>query len=296
MYSPKNIYILGAGAMGSIYGAGLSEKYPVTLIARSETVNKIKNNGLEIRGLINKTYKLPAQEKITRITDNAIIFLTTKVHESDSAIQSIKSLVKKDTLLVVVQNGVGQEKEYQKKLNCIVIRAVSECGAAVISPGIVKFNSNKATYVNKNGGGKIAHILKTAGFKVQSVNDIKKKEWEKLIINCVINPLGAILNVRNDKLNHPVLEKIKENIVKECVEVANATGVRIEQNYFKKVNNFISKTKNYNSTLQDLKLGKTTEIDYLNGKIVELGKKYSIETSINQMLFSLIKAMEDLAV
>ena len=81
-----NILILGAGAIGSLYGAKLSKLNDVTLVARKEHVDKINKDGLEIEGLENNTYKLKATTKINKIKDNTLKLLTTKVYDSKKAI------------------------------------------------------------------------------------------------------------------------------------------------------------------------------------------------------------------
>ncbi|OGK21276.1 hypothetical protein A3C23_02070 [Candidatus Roizmanbacteria bacterium RIFCSPHIGHO2_02_FULL_37_13b] len=291
MDHPKLIYILGSGAIGSIFGARLSEKYPVILIGRKNTVNSINRHGLKLKGLINKTYKLKAQEKITNIPQSTIIFLTTKVNDSRSALLHIKNLVKRDTVLVILQNGVNQEEEYKKILKCHVIRAVSQCGASSSEPGLIRFNGDSTTFVEKNGM-EIAKILINVGFKAELVDNIKIKEWEKLIVNCVINGLGSILRVKNNQLADPGLKELKTDLINECLAVSKANGIIFTKNISKMIDDYIPLSANTNSTLQDLNRGKKTEIDYLNGEIVKLGKKYGINTPVNKTLYYLIKSLE----
>src|SRR3989338_849752 len=249
MDHPKLIYILGSGAIGSIFCARLSEKYPVILIGRKNTVNSVNRHGLKLKGLINKTYKLKAQEKITNIPQSTIIFLTTKVNDSRSALLHIKNLIKRDTVLVILQNGVNQEEEYKK-------------------------------------------ILINVGFKAELVDNIKIKEWEKLIVNCVINGLGSILRVKNNQLADPGLKELKTDLINECLAVSKANGIIFTKNISKMIDDYIPLSANTNSTLQDLNRGKKTEIDYLNGEIVKLGKKYGINTPVNKTLYYLIKSLE----
>src|SRR3989338_7563782 len=291
MDHPKLIYILGSGAIGSIFGARLSEKYPVILIGRKNTVNSINRHGLKLKGLINKTYKLKAQEKITNIPQSTIIFLTTKVNDSRSALLHIKNLVKRDTVLVILQNGVNQEEEHKKILKCHVIRAVSQCGASSSEPGLIRFNGDITTFVEKNGM-EIAKILINVGFKAELVDNIKIKEWEKLIVNCVINGLGSILRVKNNQLADPGLKELKTDLINECLAVSKANGIIFTKNISKMIDDYIPLSANTNSTLQDLNRGKKTEIDYLNGEIVKLGKKYGINTPVNKTLYYLIKSLE----
>ena len=90
------IIVLGAGAIGSLYGARLSKLNDVTLVARREHAEKINKNGLKITGEENKVYKLKATTEINEIEDDTLIILTTKVHRSKDAIEPIKNLIKKN--------------------------------------------------------------------------------------------------------------------------------------------------------------------------------------------------------
>ena len=101
------IIILGAGAIGSLFGAKLSKSNNVILIGRKQHVDKINKNGLKITGLENKKYKLTAKTKINKIEKNTLILLTTKVYDNKKAINKIKNLVKKDTIIQCIQNGLG---------------------------------------------------------------------------------------------------------------------------------------------------------------------------------------------
>src|SRR3989338_5458561 len=104
-----SIIIFGAGAIGSLYGAKLSKLNDVLLIGRESHVNAINKNGLATRGMENQNYKLKASAKIDKIDDSSLILLTTKVHGSRNAINSIEDLIRKDTIIMCIQNGLGSE-------------------------------------------------------------------------------------------------------------------------------------------------------------------------------------------
>ena len=148
-----NILILGAGAIGSLYGAKLSKLNDVTLVARKEHVDKINKDGLEIEGLENNTYKLKATTKINKIKDNTLILLTTKVYDSKKAIDGIKNLLKKDAIILCLQNGLYSENIVKDVVGnkCLVLRAVTNSGVAFLQPGVVQYNSHSYTAVEKNG-------------------------------------------------------------------------------------------------------------------------------------------------
>jgi len=88
------------------------------------------------------------------------------------------------------------------------------------------------------------------------------------------------------------LDRVRHGIVEECLGVAKAEGVQFEDRLMEAIDKEISGLKNYSSMHQDLMKGRKTEIDFLNGKIVEMGRKHNIPTPINESIVSMIKFLE----
>ena len=118
--------------------------------------------------------------------------------------------------------------------------------------------------------------------------------WKKIILNCVLNPLTAILRVENNVIADEKLNPIKKLIVDECLEVAKKDGAKFNFDFVKAINDGIENSRNISSMLQDLLKGNPTEIDYLNGAVVELGEKYGVKCPVNEALVMIIKEMEKL--
>ena len=108
------VVILGAGAIGSLYGAKLSKFNDVTLVARKKHADIINKKGLKITGVESKTYRLKAATRIGKIEKNTLVILTTKVYDNEKAINSIKNLIKKNNIILVLQNGYGSEEVVKK--------------------------------------------------------------------------------------------------------------------------------------------------------------------------------------
>jgi 2-dehydropantoate 2-reductase len=124
--------------------------------------------------------------------------------------------------------------------------------------------------------------------------NIGKEIWKKAIINSAINPLTAIAKCKNGYLlENPYLERLLEKICEEGIEVAKTIGLDMNERLVEKAKSIARATaENYSSMLQSIMRKKKTEIDSINGKIVEIGKKYGIPTPINEALVALIKGME----
>ena len=288
------IIILGAGAIGSLYGAKLSKLNDVTLVGRQKHVNKINKDGLKIVGIEEDTYKLKATAKIENIENNTLILLTTKVHDNKKAINTIKDLIKKDTIILCMQNGLYSENIVKDIVGdrCLVLRGITNVGTTFLEPGKVQFSTLSSTKIeNSNISKELAENLDKCGLKCSVSENIKQDIWKKLILNCVLNPVSAILKVENGKIADENLNPLKKLIVDECLKVAEKDDVRFDIDFVKIINDVVKDSRNLSSMYQDVLKGKKTEINYLNGAVVELGKKYGIKCPVNEALVMIVKGM-----
>jgi 2-dehydropantoate 2-reductase len=291
-----NIIILGAGAIGSLYGAKLSKLNDVTLVARKKHADKINKNCLKITGVENKKYKLNASTKIKKIDDNSLIVLSTKIYDSEKAIRPIKNLIKKKNIILCLQNGYGSEDIVKKIIGkkCLVLRGVTAVGTSFLKPGVIKINNVGYTAIEKSKKSKeIVENFSECGLKGHVAKNIKEDVWKKLILNCVLNPITAILKIKNMEIANKNLESLKKEIINECIKVAKKDGVNFKYHFIEEGINRIRKSDNLSSMYQDILKGRKTEIDYLNGAVVELGKKYNIKCPVNESLVAMIKFLEN---
>jgi 2-dehydropantoate 2-reductase len=295
-FDRMKIIVLGAGAIGSLYGAKLSKHNDVILVGRQEHVDKINEDGLRITGEESNIYKLKATTAINKIEDNTLIILATKVHLSKNAIEPIKNLIKKDTVVLCLQNGLHSENVVKEIINgkCLVLRGITAVGATFLKPGTVQFNNLSYTKIEKNTVSKeLADNFNECGLRASVSENLKQDVWKKLILNCVLNPLSAILRRDNGEMSDEKLNPLKELIVDECLKVAEKQGITFDFDFIETINKGIKDSKNLSSMYQDVLKGKKTEIDYLNGAVVELGKKYGIKCPVNKALIAIIKEIEN---
>ena len=288
--------VFGAGAIGSLYGAKLSKLNDVLLIAKKEHTDKINKYGLKISGLENNTYKIKAATKIKNIGNKTLILLTTKVQDSEKAINSIKNLIKNDTIILCLQNGLYSENIVKKIIGskCTILRAITNFGAIFLEPGKIKYTAFSHTSIEKSSKSKeIADNFTKCGLNGYVSGNIKKDMWKKLIFNCMLNPITAILMIENRGITDKRLDPLKMLIAKECLQVAKKDRMIFDFDFVEKSNMEFSKSRNISSMQQDLIKGKATEIDYLNGAVVELGKKYGIKCPVNKHLVAIMKFLEN---
>jgi 2-dehydropantoate 2-reductase len=290
----SRIFILGAGAIGSIYGALLSEKTDVSLVGNKAHVEAINAEGLTIAGDIKKIFFPTAVTEIKSIPEKALIILTTKAYDSAEAIRRIRGLLMKDTVILVLQNGIGNEEIVRQLVakKGTVMRGLTTMAAEFVEPGKIKFWSGETIIESHEDSRKIVNIFNLCGLKSRLSDDINREVWNKLVANCVINPLTALFHVRNCEILGESLRNVRHDIVEECVKVAEAEGIVLPQHLAERIDKQLANYTNFSSMYQDLVKGNRTEIDFLNGKIVELGKKHLIQTPLNETLVSFIKFME----
>lgn len=297
-----NIVVMGAGAIGSLFGAFLSKKNDVVLVGRSSHVNAINKKGLKIKGKTQLNVKIRAVDSVDKIPFSPdLIIITVKSYNTETAIKEIKSNIGDNTIVMSLQNGLDNIEKIEKHVSREKIIACTTTHGVVFSePGFIKHTGIGRTILgalitkNTQNVKNIANMLSDAGIKTAVSNDILKEIWIKAIVNSSINPLTALFNCKNGYLlENPVLENILEKICEESTGIANAFGIDV------KLSDMISKTKevvketyeNHSSMLQSVLQGKKTEIDSINRKIVEVGKKHNIKALMNGILVYSIKSM-----
>lgn len=289
------IVVLGAGAIGSLYGAKLVSDNDVTLVGRPDHVREIEANGLRIEGIATETIRVRASTEVKQLQPDALILLTTKVPATASALEPIAPLVQADTTIIALQNGLNSDRIARAALGDrgVVLRGISQFGAIFERPGMIRYMVKGYTLLeNHERSPRIAEVLNAAGLDCRIANDITTEVWRKLVFNCVVNPVTTIIGSEVGEIVDPRLDRLKQLIIEECIAVADAEGVALEMDFLREINAAYAGSRNMVSMRQDLLCGRNTEIDYLNGAIAELGARHGLECPVNHALTSIIKGME----
>jgi 2-dehydropantoate 2-reductase len=293
------IIVLGAGAIGSVYGAKLSARHEVTLVARAQHVDRINADGLQMTGAETATYRVRATAAIDHLPPDALVLLTTKVCDSEAAIRAIAPFVRPDTVILCVQNGHGSEDVVKGIVGqrATVLRAITNFGAIYQTPGVIELKAVSSTSI-ENGPktAAIAEAFRACGLDVHVTDRIRDEIWQKLVVNCVINPINAMTRTEVGAIADERLNPLKQLIVDECVRVARCDGVELAGDLVDAINRRYGSSRNLSSMQQDLLKGRRTEIDFLNGAVVRLGERHGIPCPVNQALTAIIKQMERAAV
>jgi 2-dehydropantoate 2-reductase len=299
------IVVLGAGAIGSLFGGLLSEAgLEVTLIGRPPHIEAIREHGLRIDAVKGKKIiRISAETDVSAVKGEVdIVLCTVKAYDTKQAAADAKALMNGESLFVCMQNGLDVEKEAADTLGeANVVRGVTNNGALIIKPGYVKHTGvgdtliglpNKRLMVKME---KLTQALNRAGLPTKITDDISRVVWSKVLINLGINAIGAITRLRNGDLllSHDLMDLMR-SAIEEGLTVAEGLKISFRDE------DIISKTyqiarataQNKNSMLQDVEKGRRTEIDFINGAIVRLGKRIGVPTPINDALTALIKGIE----
>lgn len=311
------IAIIGAGALGSVFGGFLAlSGHGVTLLGRKWHLNAVERNGLRIEGIwgehLVKNLKL-TEDAQSLESKFDLVLITVKAYDTLDAARTAKNLVKSEGLVISLQNGIGNGEILDRVIgsnNSALGRVIF--GAEITRPGVVKVSvcadeveigpiteSYPASRIIAIGNA--AKIIADSGIPCRYSENVQISLWAKAVYNCALNPLGAILGATYGELaDGPHTRRIMDDIIRECIAVAQAKGVSFPwgdaegyiREFYKRL---VPPTRNHRpSMLQDMERGRLTEVDSLNGLIVSYGEQLKIETPVNRLVTSMIKAKEDL--
>ncbi|KYK26385.1 MAG: hypothetical protein AYK23_03055 [Candidatus Proteinoplasmatales archaeon SG8-5] len=298
-----NIIVYGAGAIGSLFGGFVAKNNDVTLIGRKEHMDAVRTKGLTITGK-TELHTRPRTAITSRECGPAdLLVLTVKSYDTEMAVRDVGPLIREDTVVMSLQNGLGNLEAILDTLkHANVIGGVTSHGAVIIEPGVIEHTGIGDTTVGDFAGSgnaePIAQLLTESGIQTETSDNIIEDVWFKALVNAAINPLATLANSPNGVLlEDEGLRRMAREIVSEGVRVAKAHDIKLdEQTAYSRVMKVAEQTsQNRNSMLQDLARGKRTEIDRINGAIAKLGAEVGIDTPVNIGLVTQIKYIEEMA-
>lgn len=307
-----NILIVGPGAMGCLFAALLQkavtalkkDAHQIILLDKNpDRAAKINKIGLTVEGISgNWKIHVKTTADIKTIQKTDLIILCVKAYDTKEAVTCIKPIVTNDTLVLTLQNGVGNIETISDIIGPeAVIGGVTNLGATLLNTGCVRHAGKGETVIGRIDGKvpveirTIREIFNKAGLDLKISRDITGLLWSKLIINVGINALTAITRLRNGKLTEfEGTHKILKDAVTEAVKVAKRKRIKlIYDDPLAKVEAVCEATgSNVSSMLQDVLKKKKTEIDYINAVIIRQAQSLSIPVPVNSMLVDIVKTIE----
>lgn len=302
------VAVWGAGSLGLLWADRLAGRFSETvLITRTRTQrDEIKVRGIRVTGTDGACHHRQIQvewagsEELPRLD---AVFITVKQRILPRIAPRLAEVCSPSASLFLWQNGLGGEKFFLPYFfPGQIYRAVTTEGALRKGPTHVCHTGGGESWVGPACGGDFSPVverliqeLSSESVRIFPVADLRRRVWEKLAVNCVINPLTALWKVPNGAL--PEREEFfirMEEILEEVVRVAGAEGIPLSlAELRKRVLSVCHHTAtNRSSMLQDLDRGVPTEVDFINGAVAETGRKRGIPTPHNEHLTRLVHQAE----
>ena len=310
-----NILVIGAGGVGIGLAASVkSQGADVSIYARGKTAKAIKENGIKRTGLFThyEFGEIPVYESYGEIPKDKFdyIFISSKTTANEDISQNLnenKGILKDGGKIIIFQNGFGNDEHYLKyfpKTQVFSARVITGFTRPQRHISEVTVYTEPILIGSLQGEDpkdlqEIADMITESGIRCELTDEVDKYLWAKMLYNCALNPLGAILDVNYGKLTeNPYSTEIMNGIIDEIFEVIYASGYSTlwsTPDEYKDL--FYSKLVpdtygHFSSTHQDIKRKIKTEIDSLNGKVIELGEKNNVDVSTNRIVYNLIKSIE----
>lgn len=323
--------VVGGGAIGLLYGARLAlAGHPVTIWTRTaEQAEKLADDGIELvsQGTtqVADVDAFPLKECNRRLpqtddSDRVVLLAVKQTQLTAALLEQIGMLAGPDTLVIGLQNGIGHvEQLIQAVPQAYVMTGVTTEGALRHGPrtvehtgeGMIAFGDalgdlrRKSTSNDelnermKQSEQEIRHKMllnafSSAGITSELSNEMNNRIFQKLLVNAVINPLTALFDVRNGELpQHPRRASLMRVLYDETFHVLTAAGMTGEEDRWQQVLQVCERTAdNVSSMLADVRAGRQTEIEWINGSVCRLAAQYGLEASVNAAVVQLVQAMK----
>lgn len=312
-----NILVIGSGAVGiGLAASMLSQGADISIFARDKTAKAIKENGIKRCGLFTHyeftSDEVKVYETYEEIPKDTIeyVFITSKTTANDDISKKLnthRDILKEDFKIIIFQNGFGNDAAYLRffdKTQVFSARVITGFTRPErhISEVTVYTEPLLIGSLQKQDPSElqpIADMITSSGIQCKLTGEVDKYLWAKMLYNCALNPLGAILDVNYGKLTENEYSKeIMDSIIDEIFDVIKASGYEtLWENSQEYKDIFYSKLvpdtyNHYSSTHQDIKRKIKTEIDSLTGKVIELGEANNVDVGTNKIIYNLIKSIE----
>jgi 2-dehydropantoate 2-reductase len=225
-----------------------------------------------------------------------LALVLVKSWQTEKVARQLSEFLGEKGFAVTLQNGLRNDEILARMLGSERVgRGVTTLGATLLAPGLVRLGGTGAITLEEHPRiHELETRLQAAGFDVELVSNAESAIWGKLVVNAAINPLTALLRVKNGELLQiPSAHTIMGELAQETAAVARALEIDLPfQNPVPVVDNVALRTAdNTSSMFQDILRGSLTEVDAINGSVVKMGKKANVPTQVNRVIWSLVKAI-----
>jgi 2-dehydropantoate 2-reductase len=302
------IVILGAGAMGGLFGGLLHEGgLDVTLVdTRRDHVDAIRRDGLKIVGHGgDRSIGVPATTEVSTVERADVVLVQCKAMHSVAAVTAARHLFQVgDTFAVSFQNGLGNEETIGQVIGMDrVMGGLTAQGATVVGPGVVRNFGDLPTYVGEMAGGlsprgeRLAAAFTKAGLRTSASDDIVLVIWKKLLANIALSALSGATDLNaTQTMAIPEMRATALRAVDEAAAVAQAAGIALDAGETREI--LLQLTGKggtgaaKSSLCTDILNRRPTEVDTIYGRVVALGRVHGVPTPTLDTLVSIVKGLE----
>ncbi|MGA9840274.1 MAG: 2-dehydropantoate 2-reductase [Thermoplasmata archaeon] len=290
------ILVVGAGAVGSLFGARLAGAgHSVQLIARPAHVAAIRSHGLRVEGVAPGTFRPDALSEIEDATPPDVLLLTVKTFDLGSVASAVARRLPKTIPTLLPQNGLRVEEGVTPAFRAggwedptpWLVRAVNTVPAMWVEPGVVRqAGQGELVVPEPRVGGPSGSSVDTfraafaaTGVAVRVVADLERELWRKALVNAAINPLTALHGVPNGALLRSPYVEPAHRLLREAQQAAAAAGFAFsDPEADADLDRVLGATaENRSSMLQDRERGRPTEIDAISGEIVRTAAAHGVD-------------------
>lgn len=295
-------YVIGAGSIGLYIQYILQKQLNCVLLARQHTYQKLKSSPLTLTGAVEDSILVNCVpiDDVNKFSSNAPIFIVTKSHEALPLVNLISHKLSPNNPLILCQNGIGIYEEAQNlKLPNPIFRLSCWMGIQRLDfdrihiAGTFKFDLASESY-HLDIAKYWQQALEKSGIQTSISDSPQKSEWQKALWNIAVNGICSIMNMQNGIiLDSLELKHIAQNLISESIYIASLDGVILTEDDAQGVFQSLEKTRhNVNATLQDLRAGRKTEVDFLNGAVVKTALRHNKTAPFNEVILSMISYLE----
>jgi len=298
------IAVIGAGAMGSLFGALLTEAgQQVTLLdVRRDHVDAVNTDGLIVeKEETRRRVRIRATQDADSIgsTDLCIVFV--KSTQTAAVAQTVTRLAGPSARVLTLQNGMGNAEALAEAVDpARIIAGTTSHGATFLGPGAIRHAGSGDTVLGPwseqgmTGAKAVAEVFDKAGIATRVEARVRSVMWAKLFINVGINAITALTGIKNGQLlDLEQTRRLSRDAVEEAMAVAAARGIAIEGDPVQKVFQVAEATgANRSSMGQDVDSRRATEIGAINGFIVREAQRAGVPAPVNRTLSALMETLQ----
>ena len=301
------IAVVGAGGTGGYFGGLLARAgEDVTFVARGAHLEALRTRGLTLESSLAGTFTVPVQatDAPNEVGPVDLILFCVKTYDTEAAAESVRPLIRPDTMLLSLQNGIDNEERIARTAgHTSGVGAVAYVVSAIKAPGVVAQTAGPGKIIlGELSGGtsqrteRLREVLQRAGITTEVHPDIRVVLWQKFLFICAFSGVTAVSRLPiGTVLADPVTRELFRGTSQEVEAVARAGGIDLPDDCVEQAMAQAAAVEPWGrgSLHGDLAGGRRLELESLNGKVVSLGREHGVETPLNFAVYAALRPYLD---